>query len=73
MFKLLLFIWKSAVIGLRFFRSADVRGAETRDEPLRTSAWEASDFPQGFLLSPKKKASENEKNLGKRLLSPDVH
>ena len=37
-------IWKSAVIGLRFFplKSADVRGAGTRDEPLRTSAWEAS-------------------------------
>ena len=26
------------------FVSADVRGAGTRDEPLRTSAWEAS-FP----------------------------
>ena len=36
-------IWKSAVIGLRFFqlKSAEVRGAGTRDEPLRTSAWEA--------------------------------
>ena len=54
-------------------KSADVRGPETRDEPLRTSAWEATVLPQGFLLSPKKKASENEKNLGKRLLSPDVH
>ena len=63
------------MIGLRFFplKSADVRGAGTRDEPLRTSAWEATVLPQGFLLSPKKKASENEKNLGKRLLSPDVH
>ena len=32
------------MIGLRFFplKSADVRGAGTRDEPLRTSAWEAS-------------------------------
>ena len=37
-------IWKSAVIGLRFFplKSGDVRGAGTRDEPLRTSAWEAT-------------------------------
>ena len=36
-------IWKSVVIGLRFFplKSADVRGAGTRDEPLRTSPWEA--------------------------------
>ena len=32
------------MIGLRFFplKSADVRGAGTRDEPLRTSAWEAT-------------------------------
>ena len=40
---------ESAVIGLRFFplKSADVRGAGTRDEPLRTSAWEAmSTWPQ---------------------------
>ena len=31
------------MIGLRFFqlKSAEVRGAGTRDEPLRTSAWEA--------------------------------
>ena len=31
------------MIGLRFFslKSADVRGAGTRDEPLRKSAWEA--------------------------------
>ena len=32
------------MIGLRFFfplKSADVRGAGTRDEPLRTSGWEA--------------------------------
>ena len=31
------------MIGLRFFplEPADVRGAGTRDEPLRTSAWEA--------------------------------
>ena len=31
------------MIGLRFFplKSADVRGAGTRDEPLRTSAWKA--------------------------------
>ena len=36
-------IRKSAVIGLRFFplTSADVRGAGTREEPLRTSVWEA--------------------------------
>ena len=39
-------IWKSAVIGLCFFplNSADARGAGTRDEPLRTSAWEATLF-----------------------------
>ena len=32
------------MIGLRFFsfKSADVRGAGMRDEPLRTSAWEAT-------------------------------
>ena len=32
------------MIGLRFFplKSADVCGAATRDEPLRTSAWEAT-------------------------------
>ena len=31
------------MIGLRFFppKSADVRGAGTPDEPLRTSAWKA--------------------------------
>ena len=31
------------MIGLPFFplKSADVRGAGTRDEPSRTSAWEA--------------------------------
>ena len=31
------------MIGLRFFplKSAEVRGAGTRDEPLRTTAWEA--------------------------------
>ena len=31
------------MIGLRFFplKSADVLGPGTRDEPLRTSAWEA--------------------------------
>ena len=31
------------MIGVRFFplKPADVRGAGTRDEPLRTSAWEA--------------------------------
>ena len=36
-------IWKSAVIGLRFFplKSADVRGGGKRDKPLRTSVWEA--------------------------------
>ena len=33
------------MIGLRFFplKSADVRGAGTRDEPLRTSAWKVID------------------------------
>ena len=32
------------MIGLRFFplKPADVRGTGTRDEPLRTSAWEAT-------------------------------
>ena len=37
------------MIGLRFFplKSADVRGAGTRDEPLRTSAWEANTGDQG--------------------------
>ena len=32
------------MIGLRFFplKSADARGVGTRDEPLRTSAWEAT-------------------------------
>ena len=32
------------MIGLRFFplKSADARGAGTRDEPLRKSAWEAT-------------------------------
>ena len=36
-------MWKSAVTGLHFLPldSADVCGAGTRDEPLRTSAWEA--------------------------------
>ena len=28
-----------------FVKSADVRGAVTRDEPLRTSAWEATNMP----------------------------
>ena len=34
------------MIGLCFFplRSADVRGAGTCDEPLRTSVWEAIDY-----------------------------
>ena len=34
------------MIGLRFFplKSADARGAGTRDEPLRTSAWEATEL-----------------------------
>ena len=38
------------MIGLRFFplKSADVRGAGTRDEPLRTSAWEAIDGRVNF-------------------------
>ena len=30
------------------FTSADVRGAGTRDEPLRTSAWEAKNFRHLF-------------------------
>ena len=32
------------MIGLRFFplKSAEVHGAGTRDEPLRTSEWEAT-------------------------------
>ena len=36
-------IWKAAVIGLRFFSAqvSSIHGAGTRDEPLRTSAWEA--------------------------------
>ena len=35
------------MIGPRFFplKSADVRGAGTRDEPLRTSAWKAREKP----------------------------
>ena len=35
------------MIGLRVFplKSADVRGAGTRDEPLRTSAWRAREKP----------------------------
>ena len=33
-------IWKSAVCFL--LKSVEVRGAGTRDEPLRTSAWKAS-------------------------------
>ena len=46
-------IWKSAVIGLRFFplKSADVRGAGTRDEPLRTSAWEAKALVLSAILN----------------------
>ena len=37
------------MIGLRFFplKSADVCGAETRGEPLRTSAWEDNTGDQG--------------------------
>ena len=31
------------------FSSAEVRGAGTRDEPLRTSAWEASKWPNSSL------------------------
>ena len=35
------------MIGLRFFplKSADVRGAGTRDEPLRTCAWKTREKP----------------------------
>ena len=42
------------MIGLRFFpvKSAEVRGAGTRDEPLTTSAWEARDrFPKTRYLA----------------------
>ena len=37
-------IWKCAVIGLRFLPldSADISGAGMCDEPLGTSAWEAT-------------------------------
>ena len=43
-------MWKFAVIGLRFFplKSADVLGAGTRDEPLRTSAWKAKWFVDSY-------------------------
>ena len=36
------------MIGLRYFplKSADVSGAGTRDEPLRTSAWEARHYTE---------------------------
>ena len=46
-------IWKSAVIGLRFFplKSADVLGAGTREEPVRTSAWKAKWFVGSILIS----------------------
>ena len=46
-------IWKSPVIGLRFFplKSADVRRAGTRDESLRTSAWEAKDLVVAYGLA----------------------
>ena len=39
-------IWKCAMIGLCFLPldSADASGARTSDEPLRTSAWEATLF-----------------------------
>ena len=42
------------MIGLRFFpvKSAEVRGAGTRDEPLTTSAWEARNrFPKTRYLA----------------------
>ena len=32
-------------------KSADVRGAGTRDEPLRTSAWEAKDLVVAYGLT----------------------
>ena len=36
---------------LFLLKSADVRGAGTRDEPLRTSAWEATkDVDEGCVL-----------------------
>ena len=49
------------MIGIRFFllTSADVRGAGTRDEPLRTSAWEAIRTDDGPNLAYK----EMENNL----------
>ena len=41
------------MIGLRCFplKSADARGAGTRDEPLRTSAWEAMGYAPGMALT----------------------
>ena len=49
------------MIGIRFFplTSADVRVAGTRDEPLRTSAWEAIRTDDGPNLASK----EMENNL----------
>ena len=49
------------MIGVRFFplKSADVRGAGTRDEPLRTSAWEVIRTDDGPNLASK----EMENNL----------
>ena len=48
--KLQTFVWSPADICEQWewnlsFSSADVRGAGTRDEPLRTSAWKASYKP----------------------------
>ena len=41
------------MIGLRFFplKSADVRGTGTRDQPLRTSALEASTVDYSLMFS----------------------
>ena len=57
------------MIGLRFFplKSADVRGAGTRDEPLRTSAWEAMFF------SVKVPGEFNFNSTNQNLQAPDVY
>ena len=56
------------MIGLRFFplKSADVRGAGTRDEPLRTSAWEAmTSMVQDYLI---RQGHSSREALGTRML-----
>ena len=60
------------MIGLRFFplKSADVRGAGTRDEPLRTSAWEASQNGRvGILVQTNSKSVKHSFLVDKKLLS----